>query len=125
MGIVMFKLMFGQLGDIDWNKADPAANKGMYLEISEDLKHLVQFMVKTDPEKRVKLAHLWKKIKSKRSQNTHLAEAWRLVFKRRLDFDSREVATSSLGAVLHGVDAQIEAVELAKGKEKLQNTHTM
>ena len=70
----------------------------------------------------MKLAHLWQKIKSKRSQNAHLAEAWRLVFKRRLDFDSREVAENSLQAVFRGVNAQIEAIELAKGEKKNQNT---
>ena len=62
-------------------------------------------MVKADPVKRVNLAHLWKKIKAKRSQNSRLAEAWKLVFKRELDHDSREVADNSLIEVFSGVDS--------------------
>jgi len=49
MGIVMSKLMFGRLADINWKEAEVAVKKGTYSEISEDLKHLVKFMVKANP----------------------------------------------------------------------------
>jgi hypothetical protein len=45
MGIVMWKLMFGQLADITWKDADVAVKKGTRADVSEELKHLVKFMV--------------------------------------------------------------------------------